>query len=159
MIQINKKTIFNIKNAIEKSFNIIKGSIKAHHIDVNINIEKELYCNSYLEELQQVILTILNNAIDALVSAKIDFKKINITASSNEDFLQIDIQDNANGIDEKVIDKIFEPYFTTKHKTQGTGLGLYMAKMIIDDGLKGSLSVKNKINGACFTIQIPQGDI
>ena len=154
-----QKTIFNIENAIHKSYDILKGSVRVHHINVEINISKELKCNSYIEELQQVVLTILNNAIDALVSTKIPSGKIIISAFIKDDNIIIAIQDNAKGIDNKVIDKIFEPYFTTKHKTQGTGLGLYMAKMIIEDGLDGTLSVENKIDGACFTIQIPQGEI
>ena len=154
-----QKTIFNIENAIHKSYDILKGSIKVHHINVEINISKELQCNSYIEELQQVVLTILNNAIDAIVSTKIPAGKIIISAFIKDDDIIIAIQDNAKGIDNKVIDKIFEPYFTTKHKTQGTGLGLYMAKMIIEDGLDGTLSVENKIDGACFTIQIPKGEI
>ena len=153
-----QKNRFKIKNAIEKSFDILKGLTKLHHIKVIIDIEKDLECDGYLEELQQVILIILNNAIDALIINKISSPEITFKAYTKETEIIISIEDNALGIKDKYLNKIFEPYFTTKLKTQGTGIGLYMAKMIIESGLEGNLSVKNTLNGSCFTIQIPKGE-
>ena len=153
-----QKNTFKIKNAIEKSFDILKGLTKLHHIKVIIDIEKDLECDGYLEELQQVILIILNNAIDALIINKISSPEITFKAYTKETEIIISIEDNALGIKDKYLNKIFEPYFTTKLKTQGTGIGLYMAKMIIESGLEGNLSVKNTLNGSCFTIQIPKGE-
>ena len=150
-----KKTIFAIDDAIKRSYDILKGFIKVHYIKVDINIPKELQCNNHLEDLQQVLLTLLNNAIDALVSNKIKDARIVIQASLKNKNIIITIEDNALGINEKIIHKIFDPYFTTKHKSQGTGLGLYMAKMIIESGLKGTLNMENKNQGACFTIVLP----
>ncbi|MCK9490836.1 MAG: transporter substrate-binding domain-containing protein [Sulfurimonas sp.] len=149
------KSTFEIKEAIEKSYDIVKGLIKINHIKIKIDLEEGLESHSYLEELQQVILTILNNSIDALISMKIKFPEIVIKAYEKDDEIFIVIGDNARGIEEEIIEKIFEPYFTTKHKSQGTGLGLYMAKMIIENGFFGQLLVENNLNGACFTIQIP----
>jgi signal transduction histidine kinase/ABC-type nitrate/sulfonate/bicarbonate transport system substrate-binding protein len=154
-----QKTIFSIENAVNKSYDILKGAIKVHHIKTEIDISENLQCYSHLEELQQVILTILNNAIDALVNKAIKSPKISLKAYQKEKNIILEIQDNALGIDEKIIDKIFEPYFTTKHKSQGTGLGLYMAKMIIESGLEGSLCVKNISNGVCVSVHIPQGEL
>lgn len=154
-----KKTIFEVKNAIEKSYDILKGTLKVYYIDVDINTPANLYCNSHLEELQQVLLTLLNNAIDALISTKIQNAKITIKISQKNKDVVMTIQDNAKGVDEQLMTKIFEPYFTTKHQSQGTGLGLYMAKMIIESGLGGTLDVANKLDGACFTICIPQGEV
>ena len=122
-----------------------------------MNIEKELKCYSYSEELQQVILIILNNSIEALIFKKISSPQILINAYTIDDFIIINIEDNALGIKIDYLEKIFEPYFTTKSKSQGTGLGLYMAKMIIENGLLGHLSVENKSNGASFTIKISKG--
>ena len=153
-----QKNRFKIKNAIEKSFDILKGLTNLHHIQVIIDIEKDLECDGYLEELQQVILIILNNAIDALIINKISSPEITFKAYTKETEIIISIEDNALGIKDKYLNKIFEPYFTTKLKTQGTGIGLYMAKMIIESGLEGNLSVKNTLNGSCFTIQIPKGE-
>ena len=154
-----RKTTFSIEDSIEKSYNIVKGTIQTHHIKISKEIDNTIYCCSYLDELQQVILTLLNNAIDALLTTKIDAPKILIKAYLKEKDIIIEIQDNAKGIDTEIINKIFEPYFTTKHKSQGTGLGLYMAKMIIDSALEGTISVINKSDGVCFTICIPQGEI
>jgi len=153
------KTNFTIEEAINRSCEILKGSLKIHNIKVNNNVPKDLQCYSYVEELQQVLLTIFNNAIDVLVSNKIENGVISINSFQKDKDIIITIQDNGLGIDKKHIDKIFDPYFTTKHKSQGTGLGLYMAKMIIENGLKGVLEVENKNGGACFIIQIPQGKI
>ncbi len=154
-----QKSIFDLEDAIEKSLDIVKGSINTHRVAVEIDIDRELKCHCYLDELQQVILTLLNNAIDALILKAIESPKIYIKAYKEDENILIDIQDNADGIPEDIIDKVFEPYFTTKHKTQGTGLGLYMAKMIIESGLEGTLNVENKLEGACFIIQIPQGRV
>ena len=103
-------------------------------------------------------MIILNNAIDALIINKISSPKITFKAYTKETDIIISIEDNALGIKDKHLNMIFEPYFTTKLKTQGTGIGLYMAKMIIESGLEGNLSVKNTLNGSCFTIQIPKGE-
>jgi PAS domain S-box-containing protein len=153
-----EKHIFFIEEAVIKANEILKGLITFHQINIIINIKKNLECFSYIEELEQVILIILNNAIDALLSMKITSPKIYINAYTEEENIFIDIMDNALGINSNILDKIFDPYFTTKSKTQGTGLGLYMAKMIIENGLIGSLSVKNNLDGACFTIKIPKGE-
>lgn len=154
-----KKTIFNVEEAIQKANDVLKGLINSHHIQIEINIEKDLKINSYLGELQQVILIIINNSIDAFIHMNIHFPKILINAYTDNESLVIHIEDNALGINSDLLDKIFEPYFTTKHKAQGTGLGLYIAKMIVENSLLGFLSVENKQNGACFTIKIPKGEI
>ncbi|MFX4266113.1 ATP-binding protein [Aliarcobacter butzleri] len=154
-----KKTIFNVEEAIQKANDVLKGLINSHHIQMEINIEKDLKINSYLGELQQVILIIINNSIDAFIHMNIHFPKILINAYTDNESLVIHIEDNALGINSDLLDKIFEPYFTTKHKAQGTGLGLYIAKMIVENSLLGLLSVENKQNGACFTIKIPKGEI
>ncbi|MEZ4693961.1 MAG: ABC transporter substrate-binding protein [Aliarcobacter sp.] len=153
-----KKSIFKVEESIIKARNILKGRIKESHINLIINIEEELKIYSYLEELQQVILIILNNAIDAIILNKVLNPKILIDAYSKDSEIMIFIEDNALGIESEIIDKIFEPYFTTKQKSRGTGLGLYISKMIIEDGLNGSLDVENKKNGACFKIKIPKGE-
>ncbi|MPL73938.1 Sensor histidine kinase RcsC [bioreactor metagenome] len=154
-----KKTIFNVEEAIQKANDVLKGLINSYHIQIEINIEKDLKINSYLGELQQVILIIINNSIDAFIHMNIHFPKILINAYTDNESLVIHIEDNALGINSDLLDKIFEPYFTTKHKAQGTGLGLYIAKLVVENSLLGFLSVENKQNGACFTIKIPKGEI
>ncbi|MDK2045990.1 PAS domain-containing sensor histidine kinase [Aliarcobacter butzleri] len=154
-----KKTIFNVEDAIQKANDVLKGLMSSHHIQIEMNIEKDLRINSYLGELQQVILIIINNSIDAFIHMNIHFPKILINAYTDNESLVIHIEDNALGINSDLLDKIFEPYFTTKYKAQGTGLGLYIAKLVVENSLLGFLSVENKQNGACFTIKIPKGEI
>jgi signal transduction histidine kinase len=154
-----QKNWFSIKNAIDRSSDILKGVIHTHNVEMLKNVDENLKCYSYLDELQQVVLTLLNNAIDALITNAIQSPKIYIKAYEEEKNIVIEIQDNAQGIEDEIINKIFEPYFTTKHKSQGTGLGLYMAKMIVESALNGTLEVTNRLDGACFIICIPQGKL
>lgn len=151
-----QKSIFQLTKPVNKSLDILKRPLFVHKIKVEINIDETLECFSFLNELQQVILILLNNAVDALIAVQVTSPLISISAKEDKLYSYIYILDNALGVDETIIDRIFEPYFTTKHKAQGTGLGLYMAKMIIEDGLKGKLDVENKHQGASFTIQIPK---
>jgi C4-dicarboxylate-specific signal transduction histidine kinase len=95
-------------------------------------------------------MIVLNNAIDALMQNNIEDRIIDIKIEENK----VIISDNAGGIPENVIKKIFDPYFSTKDKKFGTGLGLYTAKMIIDNLIKGKIVAKNSKNGASFTVKI-----
>ena len=154
-----EKNIITIKDSFEKSCDILKGMFQKYHIAVEIDIDEKLICKCHLDELQQVILTLLNNAIDALIIKTITFPQIFVKAYKKENNIIITIQDNALGIDNNIINKIFEPYFTTKHQSQGTGLGLYIAKMITENGLSGTLNVENKLDGACFKLVLPIGKV
>jgi signal transduction histidine kinase len=114
-------------------------------------------------ELIQVIMNIFVNAKDALRHTIGDEKYIMIDVYKKEDNLIIQVKDSGGGIKDEIIDKIFEPYFTTKHKFKGTGIGLYMSKLLVEKHLKGSINVKNeeftfmdKIHkGALFEIVLP----
>ncbi|MCK9491471.1 MAG: HAMP domain-containing histidine kinase [Sulfurimonas sp.] len=149
----DKKEFF-VKEMIEKSLYIVKGSLARNDINVEMKIDNKYRCNSYENELQQVIVVILNNAIDAIVERHIFNAQIIILYIRNEDSCTIRICDNAGGITKSIKEKIFEPYFTTKHKSQGTGLGLYMSRKIIEDILEGELSVSNCELGVCFDIRL-----
>jgi len=154
----SKKTNFNIKDAIVKMMNIVEHNMKYNYIDININIEneKKLIISGYHNELMQSLLNIVNNAKDSILKIKEVNKifkgKINIDIFSTPHYVQIDIGDNGGGINEKDIKKVFEPYYTTKKK--GSGIGLYMTKVIIEDKMSGQISVANKNNGANFSIQL-----
>jgi signal transduction histidine kinase len=106
------------------------------------------------DRLDQVILNIYQNASDALMQKNIEMKYIHTKAYPQGNMAVVEIQDNAGGIPEEIIQKIFTPYFSTKSKN-GSGLGLYMSKDIVENTLKGKLSVKNTKDGACFTIKVP----
>ena len=126
---------------------------------------QEITIYSFKNELLQVLINIINNAKDA-INEKEDVKLIWIKLTKFDGFARIEIMDNGGGINAIIIDKIFEPYFTTKHKSLGTGIGLYMSKNIVEKHLKGNLYVKNVILGrskkeykcANFIIDLPLKD-
>ena len=151
-----KKTIV-LQDRINESIKIVKASIENNHIKLinEIPISNKIEITIIAEELSQVIINILNNAKDAIVQRKIDDGYIKIELIKKTKSVQIIISDNAGGIKNENLPKVFDPYFTTKHKFKGTGLGLYMSKTIIENHLNGQLSAKNSSNGAVFIIELP----
>jgi PAS domain S-box-containing protein len=143
---------FYFYDLVQNTLYILKGAFETHFIAVKCDVDKNYKCYGYPEELEQVLLTILNNAKDAFLSSQQREPLVQIAVKILQEGCYIRIEDNAGGIQEEHLDKVFEPYFSTKHKSQGTGLGLYMAKMIVEDGLGGTLSVCNTQEGACFEI-------
>jgi signal transduction histidine kinase len=152
------KETFSLKDAFDNSMLILKGSFKSHHIKIEFEIDRYLEVHTFLKELEHVIVIILNNAKEALIHNSIKNPLIKVCGFKKQEHIVIEISDNAKGIKAEHIEKIFDPYFTTKHKSQNTGLGLYMAKMIVEKTLEGVLSVQNRPNGACFCISIPKGE-
>ena len=157
------ETTFIAKNVIDKTMNLLSASLKTHEIEVIENIE-DIEITLLENELMQVILNIIKNAKDILVTLSSDSKRfIFINIYKKENSVIIEIKDNGGGIPKKIINKIFEPYFTTKHKSQGTGIGLYMAEAIVKKHLVGKIFAENveykyngeKYNGAQFTIDLP----
>jgi len=145
---VNKdKKSFDILEATQSVINMQSALLSNKGIKISLGGESfELL--GFKSEYQQVILIIINNAKDALVENKIKDPIINIVIKKNK----VTIEDNAGGISKKIINRIFEPYFTTKEQGKGTGIGLYMSKMIIEDNMGGILSVRNKNKGARFCI-------
>lgn len=151
-----EKEEFDLEEVIKKSISITKTSIESKNIKLEIDLEKNLILFSYATEIQQVILNIIKNAEDILTEKDIPNKKICITTyKRNDHSIIIKIQDNGGGIEESLIEKIFDPYFSTKSDKDGTGLGLYMSRIIINDHCKGNLKVINENNGATFLIDLP----
>jgi len=108
----------------------------------------------FTHELMQVVLNILKNSQDSFEEMNIKEPIINITTRDIEHGVRIDISDNGGGISDEIITKIFDPYFSTKMEKNGTGLGLYMSKLIIEEHHNGKFTCKNNNDGACFTIEI-----
>ena len=151
----------NLSELLDKTLNIIESQFKTKEIE----IIKDIQINNILlheNELMQVLMNILNNAKDSLELQEVTNKLIFITAYMKEEDFYIEILDNAGGIDDSIIDRVFEPYFTTKHQSQGTGIGLYMSQSIVQKHLHGTIKVVNKTyeydemnyTGALFTIKI-----
>jgi len=132
----------------------MNAQLKHHNIAFELNESKEYKILGFEAEFQQVILNIINNSKDEFIEKNIKDAKISIDIKEDQDFIIINISDNAGGINKDALDKVFEPYFTTKEQGKGTGMGLYMSKMIICDNMSGNLSVKNISNGALFSIKL-----
>ena len=157
-----EKTTFTLQNSIDKTMNLLTASFKTNNIKVIKNIEN-LTITSLENELTQALLNIIKNAKDILVTLPENRERlIFIKIYQKQDNIIIKIKDSGGGIKKDIIDKIFDPYFTTKHKSQGTGIGLYMTQSIIAKHLNGKIGVKNltyfyeekKQVGAEFTIKL-----
>jgi C4-dicarboxylate-specific signal transduction histidine kinase len=150
------KETFLLNNAVESVITILSSALSSNKIKITINIDKNLKINTYLNEFEQVVLNLLSNAKDVLILNKIDKPNIKIFARENENDISLFIHDNGKGIKVNPIEKIFEPYFTTKSDSDGTGIGLYMSKIIVEKNIKGKLKVENINDGARFEIVVPK---
>jgi len=153
-----KKSKFLVRSTVEKAFFIAKVEYEKHNINFNIMESGELDSEAlgYDRELKQVFINLLNNAKDILIEKNIQNPKVQCSIINSEEYIEIIVHDNAGGIPEDIIPKIFDPYFTTKHESLGTGIGLYMSKNIITQYFKGVFEVENENDGAKFTITIPR---
>jgi signal transduction histidine kinase len=143
---------FFIKEAILKTIALINPTFESHNIKIHTDIKNDKI-KSYQNALMQALINILNNAKEALKNSP--QKDIFIKAYKKEKDAVIEIEDTGGGIDEKIMDKIFDPYFSTKEEKNGSGLGLYISKMLVLKQLKGSILVENTDKGAKFTIIVP----
>ena len=149
-----EKVEFKVTEAIAGTLSIIDDSFKSQHIAVEVVAKAEPAVFGYHNEYGQVLLVILNNARDALFERGIEGPRVTITISAEGNKAVVAIADNAGGIPEEIMDKIFDPYFTTKGPQQGTGVGLFMSKIIIEKNMGGRLSARNTADGAEFRIEV-----
>ncbi len=158
---------FILHDSVEDALNIIKNSLIKYKINVQNNCAKGMEIYTYKGEFMQVLLNLFNNAKDALNETEPKEKIIKIDVNILDEEIELIVQDNAGGVPEYCINKIFDAYFTTKHKSQGTGLGLHMSYQIIVGHIKGSIVVKNEpINyngvdyiGAKFILRLPKEEV
>jgi len=150
IVPSNEKKVFDAKESIDSILQIVSHNIKYNYIDVDIEVFENTNTNiyGYRNEFMQSTLNIINNAKDELLKNDLKNRKIDIEFYNEDNKLIIKIQDNAGGIEKAKIKKIFKPYYSTKK--DGHGIGLYMAKMIIEDKMDGKIEVENINNGACF---------
>ncbi|MDX4027573.1 HAMP domain-containing sensor histidine kinase [Aliarcobacter skirrowii] len=158
------KNSFFIKDCVEHSIELSKYFLNKENIKIDLIVKKDKQITTFYNELSHTLLNIISNSKDALVSSvnKND-RIIKIIVNSKKNFVFINIIDNGGGVPDDILPKIFEPYYTTKYKSAGTGIGLYMSKQIIEKHLNGEISCKNiklEVNkkvfkGASFTITIP----
>ncbi|QSZ42037.1 HAMP domain-containing protein [Sulfurimonas aquatica] len=151
----NKDSVtFTISSSLKSTLEMLRSSFDNSIISVHQDIDESVNIMGVPSEFSQVILNILNNAKDALVENRLDDRQLYIRVFDDENSAYLEIEDNAGGIPSELLEKIFDPYFTTKDEGKGTGIGLYMSKTIIENNMHGTLKVKNNKNGAIFSIQI-----
>lgn len=146
--------LFNVNQAVSTALNFISPALKSSGINLELNEQPNVTARGFSNEYIQVILNILNNARDALMELKIADPLIRVRIYSEEGRSVVTIGDNGGGINEDILPKIFDPYFSTKGHGQGTGLGLYMSKVIIEKNMGGSLTASNVNGGAEFRIEL-----
>ena len=146
-----------LQESINDSLEIVGTTLKDYHIEIekNLNEENPIKITTMSNELIQVIINILNNSKDALIEKNVTNAWVKVDLIQDDQHTVISIEDNGGGIPEDIIQRVFEPYFTTKHKSQGTGLGLHMSYNIITESLNGDISVENSEHGAKFFIKLP----
>ncbi len=149
---------FAVDGVVGKTLEIIRPLIQQCGITLSVNYSKIASVSGSVNEFMQVLLNILNNSIDILMLRSIKDPMIDITVSTENGSVIISVSDNAGGIESDILPKIFDPYFTTKFAGKGTGLGLYMAKMIIETHLSGRIDPVSTTAGTCFRIILPQSD-
>ena len=143
-----------LRDIVKSTLSIVQTSIKNKNIEIITKFNSDVKIETYVNEVRQVVLNIVKNAEDALLEKKLKNPTITIEVFEEGDTQVLTIKDNAGGINEDIVAKIFDPYFSTKLDKDGSGLGLYMSKTIIEDHCGGKLSVENNEDGATFIIKI-----
>lgn len=147
------KIDFSVNQAVQQTVKLVEDSFKNNHIQIINQASDEIFANGYPNEFSQAILNIMQNARDALVEQKVSEGLVTVKVSVENSRAIVKISDNAGGIPKEIIDKIFDPYFSTKG-VHGTGIGLYMSKNIIENNMGGKIAVRNIPGGAEFRIEI-----
>jgi len=144
-----------LKTILDDALHVIGKSLENHNIKVILDIDESIEIRTFSRELMQVMINIIKNAKEALIEKEKSEKYIKINFYRANQCVHLEFSDNGEGIDDNIITEIFDPYFTTKGERNGTGLGLYISKTIIEKHLKGIIKAYNKEEGACFSIELP----
>jgi C4-dicarboxylate-specific signal transduction histidine kinase len=155
------KELFEVRKVVDETISLMKAQLQNNYIDVEVIAKKEgLVINGYPNEFKHVLLNLINNAKDAILvrKAKENCKsKITIQISEKADKVILKVRDTGGGVPEDIMNKIFDPYFTTKDEGSGTGIGLYISKTMIERNMGGQLTLQNWKEGAVFKIEVQHG--
>ncbi len=141
--------------SLQNALALMNKALKKESIRLTLDADENITILGIQNELTQVLLNLLQNAKDALIAQRSKDRNIHLTVAQKDGHAIITVEDNAGGVPEAIQGEIFEPYFTTKHATQGTGLGLFMSKLIVEKSLNGILTITNTREGACFSLTLP----
>ena len=154
---MEQKESVSLAHLVERTLEIIGKALEINGIQITVEKESDEEIFTYVNEVTQVILNVLKNSEDVIKERAIKNPYITIRIHSTSDWEEVYIEDNAGGIAESVLPHIFEPYFSTKSEKNGTGLGLYMSKTIIEEHCNGLILASNTNEGARFTIRLKKG--
>ncbi|SJZ41921.1 Histidine kinase-, DNA gyrase B-, and HSP90-like ATPase [Trichlorobacter thiogenes] len=146
---------FDLYHAIAESTTLIKEDLESRGITLRLVKDHDLAVHGFKKEFSQVLLNVIQNAKEAILLRQSVAPFVEIVCSPADGFARVTIKDNGGGIPSEILDKIFDPYFTSKFKSQGAGMGLYMSKMIIEKHMGGKISIANTVEGAEVTIELP----
>ena len=149
------KKEFFLDNVVMESLEMLEETFMNNNIEIDYNFSKAIILFGFPSEFSQVIFNILQNAKDALTENEIPNKRVFVSIKKDTDYAYVNILDNAGGISSNYINKIFEPYFTTKTHRKASGLGLFISKIIIEENMQGKLEFENVGDGVKFIIKIP----
>ena len=147
------KQTFDVSKALEHVLNLMHNNLRS--VDLHFDNTQKIMVEEHQSEFHQIIIILLSNALETLEHRKVTDKSITIDIEKDSKTLSIGIEDNGGGITKASLDKIFDPYYTTKKYSRGTGLGLYIAKIIVEHNMRGTLKAFNTEQGARFIIKIP----
>lgn len=150
-----RKEEVNIENVVNKAIEFLAYMLKLNSIKLEYKNSSKSKIALHLNEIIQVFINLIKNSSDAMIEKDIEKKEIYISSYEKDDFIYIEFEDNAKGIKEENLNKIFDPYFSTKSSKNGTGLGLYMSKAIVEQHSNGKIKVENSKIGAKFTVILP----
>jgi signal transduction histidine kinase len=145
--------IFSLCNAIQQAATLVQASLKAHNIELIIDAPTDMQTAGFANEYAQALLNLVTNAKEAILVQGDKGGRISIRLRKVDGLAQVTVTNNGGIIDEKILPRLFEPYFSTKET--GTGIGLYMSKMIIENSMSGKISVQNLTDGVEFRIVTP----
>ncbi|MGJ0493737.1 PAS domain-containing sensor histidine kinase [Aliarcobacter cryaerophilus] len=151
-----QKERFLLNQSINEALKILNRVLEEENISIKFDIVKDLEIFGLKNELTQVLLNLINNSKDAFIQKNITKKEIVFKTYKKDDFIVFEYIDNAQGLNKELFDKIYEPYFTTKHQSSGTGLGLFICKIIIENSFEGEIMHENIENGLKFTLKFPK---
>ena len=150
-----QKEVQTTEQIIQDTLRLAGSALESRQISVSVDTVCECTIETYPNEVVHVLLNLIKNAEDAIIIREIDAPMIAVRSMQEGEYAVIEVEDNAGGIESDIMGKIFDPYFTTKENSGGTGLGLYMSKTIIEDHCNGKIEVKNGSMGAIFRLCFP----
>ena len=145
-------TEFDLNESVSLALNLMEASLKYHNISVEVNIDKGIKILGYQNEFSHVLFNILNNARDAILESNVEQKLIQIRGWLADGNVLLEIMNRGNPIPKETFENLFEPYFTTKNERDGTGIGLYISKIIIEQRMNGHIELENVFMGVCCKI-------